>query len=243
MMFRQGLKSFVFVAALLAVQTVAQAQYVVSGRVLEDVNGNGILDASDTNGVNGATIILTGGSLVPQVVFDVAGTGYYSFTNIPAGTYTINHFPPNLDWVYTSPSNGHLQVTLSGSDSTTNNFLDANPTTVGGWVRLDVNGNGAVDLEDTNSIVGATLELLDTNGVVKAVTLSTSATGQNYSFAGVLPGQYSIREIDPIGYHSSTQTGGGTNNLISVTVLSSTPNLTNNFYDTLPIGAIGGGSP
>lgn len=64
----------------------------ISGTVFLDYNNNGVLNGSDY-GISGVTIDLTGtdvnGNAVSATTTTVAN-GTYSFTNLPAGTYTIN---------------------------------------------------------------------------------------------------------------------------------------------------------
>jgi uncharacterized repeat protein (TIGR01451 family) len=79
------------------------------------------------------------------------------------------------------------------SGSTGNDFAEVVPSSIAGTVFLDRNNNGVQNGGDAG-IAGVTLELLDAGDNVVATT-TTDASG-NYSFAGLTPGTYSVRQPD-----------------------------------------------
>jgi len=206
----------------------------VAGAVFVDVNGNGIAEAADTNGIPGVTVQLLNASSSVVATVTTPASGAYSFANLTPGVYTVVQVLPSgytntLDTA--APNDLRIPVTLtSGQSSIGDNFYDTQYASVGGFVRVDVNGNGVVDAEDTNGLAGVTVQLLGAASNVVAAT--TTAANGAYSFANVYPGSYTVRETDLTGWYSTTQTGGGTNNLIPVTLTSGQSSIGNNFYDT-----------
>ena len=216
------------------------AQYAgISGSVLVDVNGDGIAEAGDTNGIAGVTITLKQGSTVIATT-TTAANGAYNFANVVPGSYTVVQTLPagylnTLDSAGTT--NEQIPVTLaSGATSANNNYWDAHYGSVSGVVRLDVNGDGVAEAGDTNGLAGVTVQLLDTNGVVIATT-TTDANGA-YSFANVPPGNYTVVQTDPAHYTTTLDSAGTTNNQIPVTLLSG-GTLNENYYDAQP-GTVSG---
>jgi len=172
-----------------------------AGRVLVDVNGNGVQDAGENTGIPGVTVMLWTNGVTTVATTTTGSDGSYSFSNLPPGNYTVveTDLP---GWVSTGdtegPNDNQILLTLaSGQNSTENNFLDAQPGSVSGTVVLDVNGNGVRDAGENTGISGVTVTL-QTNGVTVATT--TTGSDGSYSFPGVLPGSYTIVETVPGGY-------------------------------------------
>ncbi|HYD62083.1 MAG TPA: SdrD B-like domain-containing protein [Noviherbaspirillum sp.] len=77
------------------------------------------------------------------------------------------------------------------STSSNNNFAEVVPSSISGTVFLDQNDNGTQNAADT-AISGVGIDLLNAANAVVAST-TTDASG-NYSFTGLAPGTYSVRE-------------------------------------------------
>ncbi|MBI3193338.1 MAG: T9SS type A sorting domain-containing protein [Ignavibacteriae bacterium] len=85
----------------------------MSGMKWNDADGNGTKDAGET-GISGWKIYLTGAAEDSQLT-DV--NGYYSFTNLTAGTYTLSE-EQQSGWSQTFPASpGTYTVTLNDGDS------------------------------------------------------------------------------------------------------------------------------
>ena len=205
----------------------------IAGNVLVDVNGNGVADSNDTNGIAGVTITLQTTNGVVLATNVTSASGAYSFTNLMPGNYVVveTNLPGWISTLDTAPPNDdHIPVTLtSGLVSTNNNFYDTHPGSIAGNVLVDVNGNGIADSNDTNGIVGVTVTLQTTGGVVLAATL-TSASGA-YSFPNLLPGSYVVVETNLSGWISTLDTAPPNDDHIPVTLVSSQVSTGNNFYD------------
>jgi uncharacterized repeat protein (TIGR01451 family) len=96
------------------------------------------------------------------------------------------------------------------SGSTNNNFAEVVQSSIAGTVFLDQNNNGTQNGTDTG-IGGVTVQLLNAGNSVIATT-TTDASG-NYSFSGLDPGTYSVREpSQPSGTSNGITTAGAVGN-------------------------------
>ncbi len=108
----------------------------ISGRVINDVNGNGLIDAGETAlaGVMVTLFNATGTTTLAVTTTDAAGT--YSFTGLLPATYRVveTNLPGYLD-TGVLPGTGNTAINLNtisvplaaGQNSIENNFLDALP--------------------------------------------------------------------------------------------------------------------
>jgi uncharacterized protein (DUF2141 family) len=200
----------------------------VAGKVLEDMNGNGIVDIGDTIGVSDVTIVLQTPSGVPLATNVTDSSGAYAFANLAPSSYVVAQTVP-AGW--TSTAGIQIPVTLaSGQNSTNNNFLDTRPASIAGSVLMDMNGNGIVDTEDTNGITGITIVLQNTNGVSLATNVTDSAG--TYAFTYLAPGTYVVVQTDLLG-------GSTIVSSIAVSVVSGQHSAGNNFLDTQPASIAG----
>ncbi|MBV7333569.1 carboxypeptidase regulatory-like domain-containing protein [Chloroflexi bacterium TSY] len=132
--------------------------------VWSDLNGNGLQDGGEP-GVDGVTVELldAGGSVISNTV--TAGGGFYSFTNLDPGTYSVRFTAPDGTQLTSQdagddaldsdadPSTGETaQVTLAAGEN--NDTIDAglvdtpvDPASLGNYVWSDLNGNGLQDGE------------------------------------------------------------------------------------------------
>jgi uncharacterized protein (DUF2141 family) len=221
----------------------------LTGTIRNDVNGNGVLDASDPP-LPGILVQLrtgaTRGFTIAQTTTDA--NGFYGFTNIGQGTYRLVQLPPQgtlsitaqagPGGVVVSPTT--LRFTLTGAEViSSNNFLDrssvVSPTNgiISGRVFRDTNGSNTIDGADTG-IAGVTVQLF--TGLNVFVTSTTTDFTGSYSFSNLPPGTYRVVEIDPAN-HTSVAAFGGVNgfpldaNTIQVTVQSGANSSSNNFLD------------
>jgi large repetitive protein len=213
----------------------------LAGTVYADVNRNGIPTVGEP-GISGITITLTGTDVNgnPVNLTDTTdANGNYSFTDLPAGDYTITETQP------TAYNDGQEQAGTAGGNITTNDVISSIPlgagvnatgydfgeisATISGTVWLDRDRSGGFDSGEPG-VPGVTIELRDTLGNLIATT-TTGADG-SYSFVGLPGGSYVIVELQPNGYGSSTA------NSIPVTVPNSGRVTDQNFGETL--GSISG---
>ena len=132
-----------------------------------------------------------------------ASNGSYSFTAVPAGTYDIREVVPN-GFAQTSPNSSPTVVTLTaGQTATGQNFTDTSTTVATGSISGTVSKvvNGVTSAES-----GVTI-FLDTNGngvLNSGEPSATTDSSGNYSFTGLLPNTYLLREVVPTGYKETT---------------------------------------
>jgi len=173
-----------------------------------DTNQDGIQDNGE-QGISGVTVTLYNnvGSVVGTTITDA--NGFYLFTQVLPGTYTIGFTPPaGLTF---SPNNGGVSnpsnsdanpgsgitssfTVLAGNEIT---YIDAGlyslPNTLGGlgdrvWFDLDQDG-----IQDAGEpgVVGVTVTLYQADGITVISTTTTNAYG-NYIFNNLNAGQYIV---------------------------------------------------
>jgi hypothetical protein len=174
--------------------------------VWNDSNQNGIQDPGEP-GINGVTLTLNGPG-GPQVTVTgnnpVGGApGYYQFTDLCAGTYTVTVTPPpgmtpsptnqggdaGLD---SNPNPATVILPTNNSEDQTIDFGFYTPClgTIGDFVWLDANRNNVQDPGEMG-LQGLLVQLVDpvTNTVIQ-----TTITGPNgfYLFTGLCGGNYRV---------------------------------------------------
>ncbi len=206
----------------------------IAGSVLVDVNGNGVFNTEDTNGISGVTVVLETTNGVPVATNLTSASGNYVFTNVPPGSYVVVETDKS-GWYSTGdsvpPNDNQVPVTLlSAQASTGNNFLDAQLAQITGSVKLDVNGNGIADSNDTNGISPVVINVY-LNGTSLVATETNNPDG-TFSVPGLPPGDYTVVQTVPPGYTATTPT------TVNVTLTSGSTG-TANYLDTQP-GSIAG---
>ncbi len=146
--------------------------------------------------------------------------GDYSFQDIPIGNYRIVEFTPaglidgsshvgridNLT-VGRSINGGLIQdiVMTPAGVGLDYNFCEGAPATISGYVYHDQSNDGRRD-QNEDPIEGTRIALVDAGGSIVATT-ETDTQGR-YQFDGVLPGEYSLIETQPLGYLDGIDTVG-----------------------------------
>ncbi|WP_205755997.1 SdrD B-like domain-containing protein, partial [Lacibacter luteus] len=193
----------------------------LSNLVWEDVNNNGLKDASES-GVAGVTVNLynSSGTLIATTVTDT--NGLYQFTGLAAGTYSVGIVLPSgyvksdvgTTSIATDDQNdgnavvsGEVKTdpfTLTNS-STNIDFGIYKTACLGDFVWNDLNANGVQDAGEPG-ISGVTVTLSKPDGTT--ATTTTDANGA-YSFCGLAPGTYSVSFATPSGYTATGSNVGG----------------------------------
>jgi sarcosine oxidase gamma subunit len=188
-------------------------QYVpasLAGEVYLDTNGNDALNAGEP-GISGVTVTLTGsnyqGSVSETTTTSAGGT--YSFSGLVPGTYSLTESIPagytgetsNVGSLGGTAAVGSTStITVDSSNAGVNyNFGQVQPGSISGTVYNDTNGNDVDNSEP--GIPGVTVTLSGTTNTGNSVLLTlVSGAGGGYSFAGLLPGTYTVTETIPAGY-------------------------------------------
>lgn len=192
----------------------------VGGTVWHDADNDGVIDP-DEERIGGVVIELFDkeGSKVAETVTDANGD--YEFTDLVPGEYLIRQTQPgtfidgmdsvgNVDGVevgYVTQNDEFCVKLEPGDDGNDYDFGELRPSSISGTVHADANGDCIFNPADGDEpLEGVELVLLDADGEVVATTL-TDANG-NYSFDGLAPGTYSVREVTPDGYLDGAETAG-----------------------------------
>ncbi|WP_341405633.1 SdrD B-like domain-containing protein [Luteolibacter soli] len=181
---------------------------------LKDSAGNDVDSDPNTGGVQPTTA--------------TTGTGgAYSFTNLPPGSYRVVETQPSGYFSVSDidGSNNNIIgdqtpiVVVAGQTNAGNDFVEEQPGTIRGGVFADTDGDGDGDAP----LVNVVIHLLDASGNpvdgdantpgIQEVTTLTLADG-SYSFGGLAPGNYRVREDQPAGYNSVSDTDGANNDVI-----------------------------
>lgn len=195
----------------------------IVGYVYYDVNGNGIIDATDLPFV-GATITLTSSTGVVST-YTTDAFGYY-FLNVPTDTYTIQVTPPAgyvadnaIPDTVVAPILGakinsatiSLPALTTGATYYPENFLITLPVSVNGVAFLDNNKNGVYDSGTDTLGAGVTVTLTEPgpDGILgtpdDVVLTTTTAANGSYSFTNLAPNTPYIVAYDvPSGDTTST---------------------------------------
>jgi hypothetical protein len=202
----------------------------IGNRVWEDTNDNGIQDAGE-RGIGGVTVKLfdadgtllatavttgaSGASLRTSTALADPGPGFYLFEDLPSGSYilgvglndgfvpTATHTGGNDDDSDFDRSTGRTSLVVLGLGQ---HRLDIDagvvpPGTITGVVFIDKNRNGIRETTE-KPLANTVLNLVDENGTVVATT-TTDENGA-FTFNDVPVGTYMVRELQPLGYKSTT---------------------------------------
>ncbi|MEM1067592.1 MAG: SdrD B-like domain-containing protein [Planctomycetota bacterium] len=184
----------------------------IQGRVHADLDNDCVVDP-DEQALGGITLRLfnDAGSEIARTVTGSDGT--YSFTNLPPGSYTLvqdqptDYFDggvkPGSAGGTVTESNRIEQIVIgSGQAVVAYDFCEVPPAAIEGMVWQEPVLNGQFESTDA-ALPGVEIELQDANGHVIAVTRS-DADGK-YRFEDLPPGEYAIREHQPLDFFHGSQ--------------------------------------
>ena len=197
----------------------------IGNYVWYDVNGNGIQDATET-GAAGVSVALKNSTAVVIKTTTTDASGLYLFTDLAAGTYTVQFGNLPAGYVATTKNAaGSTPANNSDADATTlstdNIVLPASTTdltwdfgiktttraSLGDYVWDDANQNGIQDATEFG-VAGVTVTLYDNLNVATASTI-TDAKGF-YLFSNLLPNTYSVGFSNiPVSSTFTTQNAAG----------------------------------
>jgi len=179
--------------------------------VWHDLNANGVQDTGEPGIAN--VVVRLFNSAGTQIAFKVTdGNGFYEFTNLAPGTYTVKFDTPS-GYTPTGSDKGGNDGTDSDANTITgitdpitlsagqNNLtIDAGYyklAAIGDYVWEDKNINGIQDALEPG-ISGVTVQLSGTDALGNTInkTTTTDANGF-YSFTELVPGTYTVTFVKP----------------------------------------------
>ena len=196
----------------------------LAGTVYVDANNDGIIQPSETR-LPGVVVTLTGADNLGNPVSQTTTTdasGNYQFTGLRPGSYTLTETQPAgyLSGKNTVGSQGgtaalppasvltNLVLPVGAStDGVGNNFGELVPSSLGGTVFVDLNGNGIQEPGEPG-IPGVTITLTGTDDIGAVNTVVTTDANGQYSLADLRPGTYTITETQPSGFVTTINTIG-----------------------------------
>lgn len=172
----------------------------IGDRLWQDNNVNAGQDAGELSGMANVTVNLLDSSNTVIATTQTDANGNYLFSNLPAGTYTVDvdATDTDLNGYALTTANDPYSINLSPEE----NYRDADfgyvqYASVGDKVWHDSDGNGIQDGTESG-IAGVTVRLLNTAGSV-IVQTTTDASG-NYLFNNVIPSDYVLEFVKPSDY-------------------------------------------
>ena len=218
----------------------------ISDFVWDDLNGNGIQDSGEP-GIDGVTVELLDGGGATLATTTTSGGGAYLFDNLLPADYQVRFTAPvgfdftvqdaGADDVIDSDANVSTGLTsvFALAGDTQDNSLDAGlfqTLAIGDFVWDDLNGNGVQDGGEPG-LAGVSVEIRDASNSLLGST--TTAADGSYAFSGLVPGDYTVTFIAPVGATPTSPNAGGDDALdsdidaagnVSVSLVSGTPDMT-----------------
>jgi|GEM_PF-1633728 protocatechuate 3,4-dioxygenase beta subunit len=176
---------------------------VISGKLYNDFNGNGIINSEDTP-QQGWRVHLSG-AFTDSILTDSAG--FYSFANLNTGTYYVREIV-KPEWYKTSPlvPRYTVEITTSGMSISQRDFCNFKYAKVGGEVFADSNGN---EVRDPNESGLANWKLYLAQGSQKIDSTLTNAQGI-YLFNSVRAGTFVLSSETKQNYFQTYPDSPGT---------------------------------
>ncbi len=181
----------------------------LSGRIWEDLNYDGIMDAGET-GLRGCLVELLSASGEVTASTTTHPEGTYEFDHLMPGVYSLRCTLPE-GYVYTRE--GKASIALRSNEPQTVISLDAlkmgeargelsigalRPSTLTGHVWLDEKGK---KVSSSDKLAGIPVTLAVTGGTDQGLTLETRTDSSGrYALEGVMPGEATLQFTLPEGY-------------------------------------------
>jgi len=172
----------------------------ISGKKWLDADFDGIWGEDEKVVIEGITIKLYAGN-PPQELIDTAVTGkdgYYEFTGLKPGTYTVVEEGKEG---YFSCTPDSVLVELSAGEGAVVDFGNCPYGRIEGLKFLDLDGDGAQDPGEP-TLEGVEITLVGL-GDVGAMAVAITGKDGTFIFKNLLPGEYSVEEKVPSGYYAT----------------------------------------
>ncbi len=181
----------------------------ISGVVFDDADGNGSRDGGEPGFAGVSVSLLQGVTPVGSTV--TSGDGSYSFTNLTAGTYTLNVGSPPAGTIATADPDGAgtphtADVTITaGQIANGSDFGYRHSGSIAGSVFQDIDGSATRDGGEPG-FASTSVSLLQ--GATPIESASTAPDG-SFSFSNLPGGSYTLRiDIPPAGTNATVDPDG-----------------------------------
>lgn len=135
--------------------------------VLDDVSGDG-------GNINAWSLTISTGATEPSMI--TPDSGNYSFTGLPANTYTVRQVPFS-GFAVTTPATGKYTPTLTAADTFTGNFGNRRPPAAAyGTVFNDLDTDGVIDPGENGQANITLYDDINNNGVLDSATTTKNST-------------------------------------------------------------------
>lgn len=198
--------------------------------IWNDLDKDGVQDAGEP-GIAGVTVTLYDNAGNPLRTTITDNNGYYQFTDVAIGTYTIGLTPPvgyilsaanntnddfDSDFDVTTYRTAPFTVTAGTTDLSFDGGLQVTSSTraaVGDKVWNDLNNNGLQDAGEPG-VPGVTVQLYSyITGVSTLIATQVTDAFGNYMFNNVVPADHYVKFSNlPAGYTLVSPNVGGTGN-------------------------------
>ena len=188
----------------------------IAGQVIVDTDGNCIIDAEGDRPLAGVTVELLDavGSVVS--VTTTNNDGRYRFDGLHPGQYSVRETQPAgfmQGSAEVGSGGGRVEspdllseiAVGSGVELVEYNFCEVPPAQIAGYVFIDDNGDCEIQPTE-RGLSGVRVDLIDSSGAVLQTT--RTAEDGSYSFVGLRPGDYAVREFQPDGYFDGKEKAG-----------------------------------
>jgi hypothetical protein len=207
-----------------------QASRTVSGTQYDDLNANGTKDSGEPV-LSGWVVYVdlnnNGSKDAGEPNATTAADGTYTITNVPGGTYNLREVA-QAGYTCSAPSGcAHSLTWSAGTAFTGKDFGVYRTGSIAGTVYTDGNADGVHGGSETSGVSGVTVYLdANDNDVFDSGETSTTTSGSGaYSFSGLMPGSYTVRQVLPSSsWHCSepSSTFASCEHAVTVTSGSST---------------------
>jgi protocatechuate 3,4-dioxygenase beta subunit len=191
------------------------------GTVWHDTNDDGVIDAGEGR-LGGVVVQLfdADGNSVAETRTDA--NGGYCFKDLYPGKYTVTEIQPasfadgkdslgQIGGITVGDvlGNDSFCVDLAPGDQGVNyNFGEIRLASISGSVKADADGDKTTFKPENGDRVLADVEIVLLNAAGEEIARTTTDANGEYSFDGLRPGTYSVREIGPDGYLDGADSAG-----------------------------------
>jgi hypothetical protein len=185
---------------------------VITGRIFNDTNSNGLSDSTETN-VTGFNVFLDedfdGVRDSNELQVATHSSGNYSFNNVKGGVYRVT-LADRDGWRLTAPTRGYHNVTLNYAQISKGYvFAVSQSVLIQGRAFNDTDGDKVWDVSES-ALVGWIVYLdRNKNGILDTGDNTAKTDGRgNFSFFGMGANSYHLRIVAQPGFQVTQPTGG-----------------------------------